>query len=58
MTLDAIIEMLCDWEGMSLKFGTSTLSWYEKDAKDEKAALSPNSKAIVEELLYNVLHCS
>ena len=58
MTLDAIIEMLCDWEGMSLKFGTSTLSWYEKDAKDEKATLSPNSKAIVEELLYNVLHCS
>lgn len=58
MTLDAIIEMLCDWEGMSLKFGTSTLSWYEKDAKDEKAAFSPNTKAIVEELLYNVLHCS
>jgi hypothetical protein len=56
MSLDAIIEMLCDWEGMSLKFGTSTLSWYETKAKDEKKALSSNTKQIVEELLYNVLH--
>lgn len=58
MSLDAIIEMLCDWEGMSLKFGTSTLKWYENDAKDEKAALSPKTKQIVEDLLYNVLHNS
>jgi len=54
----AIIEMLCDWEAMSLKFGTSTLKWYENDAKDEKAALSPKTKEIVEDLLYNVLHNS
>lgn len=58
MTLDAIIELLCDWEAMSLKFGTSTLKWYENDAKDEKAALSPKSKEIIEDLLYNVLHNS
>lgn len=58
MSLDAIIEMLCDWEAMSLKFNTSTLKWYENDAKDEKAALSPKTKEIVEDLLYNVLHNS
>lgn len=58
MTLDAIVEMLCDWEGMSLKFGTSTLKWYEEKATDEKAALSPKTKQIVEDLLYNVLHNS
>ena len=58
MSLDAIVEMLCDWEGMSLKFGTSTLKWYEEKAKDEKAVLSAKSKQIVEDLLYNVLHNS
>lgn len=58
MDLDAIIELLCDWEAMSLKFGTSTLKWYENDAKDEKAALSPKTKQIIEDLLYNVLHNS
>lgn len=58
MSLDAIIEMLCDWEAMSLKFGTSTLKWYENDAKDEKAAFSAKTKEIVEDLLYNVLHNS
>ena len=56
MSLDAIIEMLCDWESMSLKFGTSTLEWYKNDAKDEKEVLSPKTKEIVEDLLYNVLH--
>lgn len=58
MNLGAIIEMLCDWEGMSLKFGTSTLKWYEEKATDEKAALSAKTKEIVEDLLYNVLHNS
>ena len=58
MSLDAIVEMLCDWESMSLKFGTSTVEWYENKASDEKAALSPKTKEITEELLYNVLHKS
>lgn len=55
-TLDAIIEMICDWEAMSLKFGTSTLKWYENDAKDEKSAMSAKTKEIVEDLMYNVIH--
>lgn len=55
-SLDAIIEMICDWEAMSLKFGTSTLKWYENDAKDEKAAMSAKTKQIVEDLMYNVIH--
>lgn len=58
MSLDAILEMICDWEAMSLKFGTSTLKWYENDAKDEKACISPKTKQIVEDLLYNVIHNS
>lgn len=56
MSLRAIIEMICDWEAMSLKFGSDTLKWYENDATDEKACMSTNTKDIVEELLYNVIH--
>ena len=56
MSLRAIIEMICDWEAMSLKFGTSTVEWYKNDAKEEKAVLSSNTKDIVEDLLFNVLH--
>lgn len=58
MILEAIVEMICDWEAMSLKFGTSTLKWYENDAKDEKRCFSPKTKEIVEDLLYNVIHNS
>ncbi len=58
MTLDAIVEMLCDWESMSLKFGTSCIDWYETDAEDEKKCFSGKTKEIVEDLLYNVLHNS
>ena len=56
MSLRAIIEMLCDWEAVSLKVGTSTVEWYKNDAKEEKAAMTPNTKDIVEDLLFNVLH--
>ena len=56
MTLDAIVEMLCDWEAMSLKFNTNTVEWYKNEAIDEKKAFSLNTKAIVEDLLFNILH--
>lgn len=55
-TLEAIVEMICDWEAMSLKFNTNTLEWYENKAIDEKKCFSANTKAIVDELMYNVLH--
>ena len=57
MTLEAIVEMICDWEAMSLKFGTSTLKWYET-ADDEKRCFSVKTKEIVEDLMYNVIHNS
>ena len=56
MSLRAIIEMLCDWEAVSLYQGTSTVDWYKNYAEDEKKAMSLNTKAIVEDLLFNVLH--
>lgn len=58
MNLRAIIEMICDWEAMSLKFKTNTLEWYKNSAEDEKNAMSEKTKQIVEELLFNVIHNS
>ena len=55
MSLPAIIEMICDWEAMSARFNTNTLDWYEKDADDEKACFTIDTKALVDELLYNIL---
>lgn len=56
MSLPAIIEMICDWESMALMFNSDTIKWYETKAEDEKKCMSANTKEIVEELLYNVLH--
>lgn len=55
MSLDAIIEMICDIASFSLTQGSSTLEWWENDAEDEKKCLSPKSKQIIEDLLYNVI---
>ena len=51
MSLDAIVEMLCDWEAMSMYHQSSILDWYKNDATDEKKAMTDKTKQIVEELL-------
>jgi hypothetical protein len=56
MNLDAIIEMICDWEGVAIYFASSTTDWYENKADDEKKVMTSNTKAIVEFILYNILH--
>lgn len=59
MSLDAIVHMICDWEAMSMKFGGSTLGWYENDNVEGKRKkeryLTARSKQILEELMYNIL---
>ena len=57
MTLDAIVEMICDWEAVSTMFGTNTLEWYqEKAVNDEQKQMTQHTRDIVEDLLFNVLH--
>ena len=57
MSLDAIIEMICDWEAVSTMFGTNTVEWYKTKAVDyEQKMMTQNTKDIVEDLLFNVLH--
>ena len=57
MELDAIVEMICDWEACSTMFGTSTPDWYKRQAShDEQKAMTQHTRDIVEDLLFNVLH--
>ena len=57
MSLDAIVEMICDWEACSTMFGTATPEWYKtKAVNDEQKAMTQNTRNIVEDLLFNVLH--
>lgn len=50
MSLEAIIEMICDWEAMSIKFGSNTLEWYNTQADKEKEAMTEKTKEILENL--------
>lgn len=51
MDLVSILEMICDWEAMSMKFGGNTIDWYTNKADKEKVAMTDKTKNIVEELL-------
>ena len=54
MDLKYIVEMLCDWQAMSIKFNSNTIDWYTNNAKDEKECMTDNTKSIVEDLLFNI----
>ena len=56
MKLDAIIEMICDWCAMSEKFHNDVREWYEKDAVEEKKAMTDNTKQMVEFILNNIIN--
>ena len=58
MSLVAILHMICDWEGMSIKFKQNTLDWYENDkgGKAEKdKMMTSHTKEILNDFLYNIL---
>ena len=54
MSLNYIIEMICDWLAMSMYFKSNFIEWYNK-AKKEKNAMTKNTKDLVDEILFNVL---
>ena len=54
MDMRYIIEMICDWEGMSIKFKSSTVDWYNNKATEEKKDLNPATKNTVEKLLRQI----
>lgn len=55
MSLRAIIEMICDWNAMSYKFGQITTDWYENKADKEKKAMTEKTRNITEFILYKLL---
>lgn len=57
MNMEAIIEMICDWIAMSMKYGTDTIEWFETKATKERLAMSSWTIFYVKEILYNVINC-
>ena len=53
--LTNIIEMICDWIGMSKGNIDNMKNWYETKADKEKKMFTDNTKELVEEIIYNVL---
>lgn len=55
MSLDAIIEMVCDWASFSISKGdmSECIKWYENEASKEKSQMTDKSKSITEFFLYN-----
>lgn len=52
MDIVSILHMICDWEAMSVKFGSDTLEWYNSErANDEKEAMHPETRKKLEEIL-------
>lgn len=47
-----IAEMLCDWQGMAIKFGTSTYEYYLKER--DKKGFSENTKKILDVVVKEV----
>lgn len=51
MDIVSILHMICDWEAMSIKFGGSTVKWYNTKAKEEREDMNPVTRNKVKELL-------
>lgn len=54
MPLSYILEMICDWIGVSEVYHSNLIDWYESKASTEKKAMSKKTKSIVEYLIYKV----
>ena len=57
MSIDAIIEMICDWLSFNIKSGDpqGVIDWYNNEATHEKDEMTENTKRIVEELLFKII---
>ena len=58
MSLRAILHMLCDWESFHIANpkGEDTIDWWMNKAQKERKVMSPRTIAIVDELLFNIIH--
>lgn len=51
MDFSCIIEMICDWEAMSMKFHGNTIDWFLHKSKDERECMTTNTLKNTEYLL-------
>lgn len=49
MKTEFLVEMICDWQAMSFKFGGTALEWYNKNK--DKIILGENQRTFTENLL-------
>ena len=54
MSLNYIIEMICDWLAMSFYFKSNFKNWFN-NANKEKKAMTTYTKELVYEILFNIL---
>ena len=51
MSPAAILHMLCDWHAVSMRFNDNPVNWYNTQAVDERKAMHPQTRKLVEDLL-------
>jgi hypothetical protein len=52
MPLNYVLEMMCDWHAMDIKFNTKLKDWYSSDRSlEERRCMHPNTKALVDKLV-------
>ena len=54
MSLNYIIEMICDWFAMSFYFKSNFKKWFDNAVK-EKNSMNDYTKELVNEILFNIL---
>ena len=51
MDIEAIIEMVCDWQAMCYKFGGTLTNYYEENKEEKRQVLTENSTRILEYII-------
>jgi len=54
MDIVSILHMICDWEAMSMKFGGSTIEWYNTKSKEEREDMSPVTRMKLKNILESI----
>ena len=54
MSLNYIIEMICDWFAVSFYFKSNFKKWFDNAVK-EKNSMNDYTKELVNEILFNIL---
>ena len=51
MDIVSIIEMICDWEGMSMEKGGSTKGWWAANRENKSKKMTPHTVEIVDHIV-------